>query len=367
MADTLQIEPFDRPGRFLDLQRAFYRGDPNYVPPLTLSERWQVDRRKNPFFQHGRAEFLVARRGRRPVGRISASRDDLHDELHGDRVGFFGHFEATDRDVAHALLDRAAVWLRQNERTEMRGPIDLSTNYRTGLLVEGRPGPPAMQMPYNPPIYAEYLESYGLSPAKELLALYGWTADLDRTRFRRLTDKVLRRAGATLRSIDLSVEIPTLWQMYNQIWEKNWGFAPMSEAEFLRHAKDMKLIARQPLLQLAEVDGRPVAFCISLPDTSAAVQACNGRLLPFGWWKFFRKLKKVNRARTLILGVIREYRKSGLDAALVLRVTDEAAKMGIIDSEAGWILEDNLAMRRPLESMGFYPYRRYRVYGTPLT
>ncbi len=367
MANDLEIEPLERPARFLDLQRRFYRGDPNYVPPLTLSERWQVDRRKNPFFRHGEAEFLVARRAGRVAGRISASRDRLHDELHGDRVGFFGHFEALDRDVAHALLDRAAAWLREHQATEMRGPIDLSTNYRSGLLIDGRPGPPVMQMPYNPPAYSEYLESYGLLKAKDLLAVYALTADLDRNRFRRLADKVLRRARARLRPIRLASEIPTLWQLYNKIWEKNWGFAPMCEAEFRRHVEDMKPIARQPMLQLAEVDGRPVGFCVALPDVNEAIRACNGRLLPFGWWRFFRRLKRVNRARTVILGLIPEYRNSGLDGALILRVTDEAEQIGIIESEAGWILEDNLAMRRPLESMGFHPYRRYRVYHKPLT
>jgi GNAT superfamily N-acetyltransferase len=366
MADSIEIEPMNRPGRFLDLQRGFYRGDPQYVPPLTLGERWQVDPTKNPFFRHGEAEFLVARRAGRVAGRISASRDQLHDELHGDRVGFFGYFEAEDGEVARALVDRAAAWLHHRGATELRGPVDLSTNYRCGLLIDGEPGPPVFQMNYNPPVYAGYLESCGLVKARDLLALYAWTADIDLGRFKRLGDRVLRRTGAILRPIRLGSDLPTLWQLYNAIWEKNWGFAPMSEGEFLHHAKDMKAIARSQLLQIAEVDGRPVAFAVSLPDVNMAIRACNGRLVPLGWWKFLRALKRVNRARTLILGVIPEYRKSGLDAALILRVTEEAARIGIIESEAGWILDDNLAMRRPLESIGFRPYRRYRIYTKPL-
>src|SRR5262245_33889956 len=155
---ALTIAPLRHAARFLDLQRQFYRGDPHFVPVLTAGEAWQIEPRKNPYFAHAEAEFFVARRGPRVVGRISAARDRLHDEFHGDRTGFFGHFEAADAAVAAALVQTAADWCRQRGATVLRGPIDLSTNYKCGLLVAGEPGPPVLMMPHNPPHYAQWLE-----------------------------------------------------------------------------------------------------------------------------------------------------------------------------------------------------------------
>ncbi len=368
---TTQVEvlPARSPRRFLDLQRRFYRGDPHYVPPLTLADSWQVDRRKNPFFEHGEAEFWIAQRDGVPVGRISAARDALHDEFHGDRVGFFGHFEAGDQDAAHALLDRAATWLQEHDAEVMRGPIDLSTNYRTGLLIGGEPGPPVLMMPYNPPEYADYLESYGLARAKDLLALMLELRVATPQRFERVVDRIVKRTGARIRQLDIKrfdAEMDIVWRLYNQIWERNWGFVPMSEGEFRRTAKELKIVADPELLIIVEVEDRPVAFGMCLPDVNMAITACNGRLLPFGWFKFLRGLKRIDRTRVLTLGVLPEYRKNGLDALMVHYYYKACPATGHPQCEASWILEDNQEMIRVLESLGGREYRRYRLYEKPL-
>ncbi|MFN6196749.1 MAG: N-acetyltransferase, partial [Planctomycetota bacterium] len=145
------------PRRFLDLQRRFYQGDPDYVPPVTFAEAWQLDPRKNPFFAHAEVGFFSAWRGADCVGRVSVCRDRLHDEFHGDRVGFFGHFEAADAATAQALVEHAATWCRERGATELRGPVDLSTNNRCGLRIDDGGGPPVMMMPHNPPHYADWL------------------------------------------------------------------------------------------------------------------------------------------------------------------------------------------------------------------
>jgi GNAT superfamily N-acetyltransferase len=363
--DGTEIVSFASPRRFLDLQRAFYRGDPNYVPPMTTFEAWQVDRKKNPFFAHAEVGLWVARRGGEVVGRISTTRDRLHDEFHGDRVGFFGHFEARDAGVAQALVRHAAGWLSERGATELRGPIDLSTNYKCGLLVEGEPGPPVMSMPYNPPSYAMWLEGCGLRKAKDLLALEMTSEGMQRERLARVMERLRERSRVVLRPLRvrrLREEAELLWGLYERIWQKNWGFAPMSRDEFLRVAQDLRFAVVPDLALIAEREGVAIGFVIGLPDVNAGARACNGRVFPFGWWKFLRALRKTDRIRVLTLGLLPEYRGSGIDGLLVHGVTYNGEAIGYRRCEASWVLEDNQAMLKPLLQMNARVYRRYRIY-----
>lgn len=361
----VQIRPIAQPARFLDLQRAFYRGDPHYVPPMTSAEAWQVDPKRNPFFRHAEVGFFAAYDGARCVGRISTTRDRLHDEFHGDRIGFFGHFEASDASVAAALVEHAATWCRAHGATDLRGPVDLSTNNRCGLLIDGQPGPPVLMMPHNPKTYGPWLEATGLQKAKDLLALWGTSDGLDRKRIDRLAEHLTKRSQLTIRRLDMrnfDRECDILWALYERIWERNWGFVPMLRDEFLAQARDLKKVANPAGLHIGEAKGQPIAFAVALPDVNVATKACNGRLFPFGWWKFLSALKKTRVLRVLTLGVVPEYRRAGIDMLMMHRVMTDGESVGFHASEASWILEDNRDMLGPLETMGFRTYRRYRIY-----
>jgi GNAT superfamily N-acetyltransferase len=369
LAPDVSIRPVRSARQFLELQRRFYQGDPNYVPPVTAVEAWQLEPQKNPFFQHAQVECFAAYRDGDCVGRISTSRDRLHDEFHGDQVGFFGHFEASDEAAAHALLEHAATWCRARSATVLRGPVDLSTNYRCGLLIDGQPGPPVMMMPYNPPHYGEWLETFGLHKCKDLLALHGTDQTLDRPRMDKLTDRIAKRTGIQLRRVNLKKfdqECVILWDLYQRIWERNWGFVPMTKDEFLAQAKDLKKVAHPSLLHIAEKSGAPIGFVLALPDTNVGAKACNGKLLPFGWWRFLRAMKHKHMIRVLTLGAVPEFRKTGLDMLLMHRVMSDGIDAGFDACEASWILEDNHDMLGPLQTLGCTPYRRYRIYERPL-
>jgi GNAT superfamily N-acetyltransferase len=328
-----------------------------------------VDRARNPWFAHGEAGFFVAERNGRVVGRVSASRDRLHDEFHGDRVGFFGHFEATDQDTAKALVDHAAAWCRERSADSLRGPVDLSTNYRCGLLVEGEPGAPMLMMPHNPKHYAQWLEAAGLEKAKDLLALRATKQTLDLSRIDRIVQRVQQKSRAVVRRMNLKRfgdEMRIVWDLYNRIWERNWGFVPMSEAEFFAHSKDLAKVARPELMYIAEIDGKPVGFAAALPDVNRGIKACNGKLLPFGWWKFLSAMKETRTIRVLTLGVVPEHRRDGLQMLVMHAVISQGIAAGFDACEASWILEDNRDMLGPLETLGHVPYRRYRIYTKPL-
>ena len=361
----VSIRAVPQPARFLDLQRDFYRGDPDYVPPVTSAEAWQLDPRKSPFFRHAEVGMFAAFAGNRCVGRVSTNRDRLHDEFHGDRIGFFGHFEAVDERTAHQLLTHAADWCRQRGAAALRGPVDLSTNYRCGLFIDGDKGPPVVMMTHNPPTYAGWLESFGLRKAKDLLALHVTDEGLDLRRLDRIADHLAKKSAATMRPVDLrhfDAECVVLWDLYHRIWERNWGFVPMSQDEFLAQAMDMKRIAHPALMHIAEVAGAPVGFVVGLPDVNVGARACNGRLLPFGWWRFLRAMKTKNLIRVITLGVVPEFRRVGIEMLLMHKVIRSGLGVGFRACEASWILEDNRDMLGPLETLGHRPYRRYRIY-----
>jgi GNAT superfamily N-acetyltransferase len=361
----VSIRAVPQPARFLDLQRDFYRGDPHYVPPITSAEAWQLDPRKNPFFGHADAGFFAAFVAGRCVGRVSACRDRLHDEFHGDRIGFFGHFEAADAEVARVLVDHAAAWCRQRGAEALRGPVDLSTNYRCGLLVDGDDGPPVAMMPYNPKRYAGWLEACGLRKAKDLLALHVDDTTIDLRRVDRVAEHLRKKTSATMRPLDLrrfDAECTVLWDLYHRIWERNWGFVPMSQAEFLAQARDLKRVAHPALMHIAEVAGAPVGFVVALPDVNVGARACRGRLWPLGWLRFLRAMKTTKLIRVITLGVVPEWRRVGIEMLLMHKVIRSGLDVGFRACEASWILEDNQDMLGPLQTLGHRPYRRYRIY-----
>jgi hypothetical protein len=163
-----------------------------------------------------------------------------------------------------------------------------------------------------------------------------------------------------LRRFDAECEV--LWDLYHRIWERNWGFVPMAKDEFLAQARDLKRVAHPALMHIAEVAGQPVAFGVALPDVNVGARACNGRLMPFGWWRFLRAMKRTKLIRVITLGVLPEWRRVGIEMQVMYEIISKGLDAGFRACEASWILEDNRDMLGPLETLGHRPYRRYRIY-----
>jgi GNAT superfamily N-acetyltransferase len=358
---------------FIDLPYRLQGRDPLWVPPLRVAERARLSRARNPFFREAEAEYFVAWAGERAVGRIAAIANRRHDEVYRDGCAFFGFFECEeDGDAARALLDAAGGWARERGYRGIRGPASFSTNHECGLLVEGFHTPPTVMMPHNPPYYAELLRAAGFEKAKDLIAFEGGSpGPLEiPDRSRRAVERLAARSGVRLRAFDardFKGEVERIKRGYNEAWERNWGFVPMSRAEFDAQARDLVRIAHPALMHVAEIDGVPAGFVVALPDLNVATRACGGRLLPFGWWRFLRALRRVRRIRVITLGVLPELRKRGIEALLLHAVIGQGIAAGFDSCEASWILEDNRDMLAPLEALGHVAYRRYRIYTKALT
>jgi hypothetical protein len=358
---------------FIMLPFRLYEGVDQWVAPLISERKRHLDRRRNPYFQHADAEYFLARRGGRVVGRISAQVDRLFNEVQGNEWGQFGFFECEeDQEAASALVDAATAWLRERRRDHVIGPLDFSTNHECGLLVEGHERMPQILENWHHPYYGELLEACGLEKAMDLLKWSLHVSDRDSVLpiIWELADKLEPEHGITIRGMrrrDVQGEIARFMDIYNAAWEKNWGFVPMTETEIQHYAKELKPIMDENWAMVAETrEGEAVAVALTLPDYNQVLKKLNGRLLPFGWLTALRARKKVNKVRVFALGVKPEYQHTGVAAGLYKRHFDMAATTPQDGGEMGWILESNVAMNRGMEAMGGKIVKRYRIYGMDL-
>jgi GNAT superfamily N-acetyltransferase len=376
--EILKVTSREDRDAFIKFPWKIYRNDPAWVPPLLIERKEFLDREKHPFFEHGSAEFFLARRGDEIVGRIGASDDPKYNALHGSNVGCFGLFESIDdQEVANALFGAASDWLCARGRDEIMGPIDYSTNYLCALLIDGFQHPPMLLTAHNPPYYSRLIEGWGFAKVMDFFAWWFAHPANAAARLRRLagalkkrSEKVIFRQG-NLR--DLPSEARSIRAIYNQAWEKNWGFVPFSEKEFAYMTKEMKPLLLPDLLWLAEIGSEPVGFILCVPDINVALKKIDGRLttfgLPIGLAKLLYHKGRIKTVRLVALGVVPKYRRHGIAEMLVLQIIENAMlKRGFI-GECSLILENNVMMNRFLEAIGAEKYKTYRVYrrSLPLT
>jgi GNAT superfamily N-acetyltransferase len=356
---------------FIDLTFRIQSGDPMWVAPLRFEVKSRLSKTKNPFFEHGDAEYFIAERDGAVVGRIAAISNRLHNEVHDDSVAFFGFFECdNDREVAGALLDRAADWARERGFDTLRGPTSFSLNDESGLLVDGFDNPPAVMMAHNPPYYADLIEAAGFSKAKDLFAHSGGGMNIAE-RGNRAAKLISKRLGISVRGLEprrFWQDVELIQRAYNRVWEKNWGFVPLTENEIRHTAEQFKPFYYPDLIPIAEREGEVIGFGLGVPDLNQALRTNrSGRLLP-GLARVFWGLQRrnINRLRVLLLGVAPEYRGKGVDAVLFNWIWTKAIENGIAWGEASWILEDNPNMINLAERMTFKRYKTYRIYDRPL-
>ncbi len=356
---------------FVELPFRIYADDKDWAAPLKSDVRWMLDLAKNPFWKHAQRTLFLARRDGKVVGRIAAIVDEEHNRVHQEKIGFFGFFESEDdRDVATALFRAAEAWVRGvlPDASLLRGPVNPSLNDECGALVpaESDPGVPFIMMTYNPAYYLDLFAAAGYAKVKDLVAILAPVDDRSFERLKRVTDIVKKRekGRAVVRQIRMDRfddDLAIVKDLYNRSWEKNWGFVPMTSDEIDAMAKKLKPILYPPWVLFVELDGKPVGFHLALPDYNLVLKELGGSLFPFGWLKFLLLKKKIDRVRTLALGILPEYRRRGFDALLYFEAVKEGVRLKYTAAEFSWLLEDNLDIQRPLEVFGGRIYRRYRI------
>ncbi len=355
---------------FIRFPWRIYENDHAWVPPLIIERKAFFNRKSHPFYKHGDAALFLARQNREVVGRIMASDDPNYNAAHDSNVGCFGQFECVDNDnVAAALFNAAEGWVRRKGRLEIMGPIDYSTNYVCGLLIDGFQYPPTILTAHNPRYYAELLERRGFSKTMDLYAWWFSDASKAADRLRKLEAKLQSRMRFTIRPgnlADLPAESARLRRIYNEAWQNNWGYVPFTEAEFTHLTNEMKPLLRPEFTAIAEIDGEEIGFIIALPDINVALQKINGRLtsfgLPIGLIGLLYEKRRLRKARLIAMGVRPEFRQHGVAEMLVLRIIEEVMfKLGF-KGELSMTLENNTMINRFLEAIGARRYKTYRIY-----
>jgi GNAT superfamily N-acetyltransferase len=353
--------------RFIGVPYRLHAGTP-WIPPLKLERRLFLNRRLNPYFKHGEAEYFLALRGERVVGRVSAQVDHAFNEFHDSRWGMFGFLELEDDPEAMAaLLDAAEDWLGQRGCERMVGPMDFSMNEESGVLIEGHEREPLIRQPWQPPYYQRLCEGAGLEKAMDL---YSWFLDIsDREDMLPILFELDERAknehGVKIRRMSrrhLRKEMDGFAEIYNAAWAESWGFVPYSKEDLDTYAMDMHLAFSRDWFMVAEKDGETIAIAITLPDLNQVLKKMKGRLLPLGWWHFLNRNRICDQVRIGFLGVKPEHQHTGVAASLYVEHFDTAARSRQKRGEASWILETNEAMNRGLEAMSAEIVKKYRVY-----
>lgn len=375
MSGNISIRPVatkaDRKA-FVDLAWKVYQSDPNWVPPLKDEVHGLIDPKRNPWFGHARAQFWLAERGGEVVGRISAQVDDLVQQHMGKGIGQWGMFEVLDGDAAAKLIETAESWLRDQGMTQALGPISISIWDEPGLLIDGFNEPPMVMMGHHRPQYREWIEAAGYLKAKDL-----YTFELDiRIDMIPVIDRLIRAGEANsrirIRDVDKSKfneEAAIILDILNDAWSDNWGFVPLTDAEIAYAGKKLKPIIVEDLVKIAEVDGEPVAFMMTIPDMNEMIRDLDGNLLPFGWAKLLWRLHKVatKRVRVPLMGVRKSMQGGRMASQLAFMLIEFTRrvcvdKYGINVGEFGWVLEDNQGMMSIAQLPGAGINHTYRIY-----
>jgi hypothetical protein len=363
--------------RFLHLPWSIYvtpggTRDPNWVPPFLPDQRSLLHPHKNPYHQHSRTKLFMAFNDKRTlVGRIAASVDDNFNTFWQAKVGFFGWFECVhDPAVAQVLFQAAEQFLRAEGMTSVRGPASFTSNDDYfGFLAEGFDAPARIAMTYNPPYYLTLAEQAGYTKAKDLYAWYLSTDIPLPERIVKVAERAMRQHRITLRPLNmqkLNEDAAILKGLYNTLWEKNWGFVPLTDEEFTYQVKKLKAIVWPDYIVFAEVDGKAIGFNLVVPDINQVLHKMDGELFsfktPFALFTFLWNVRKIDDTREMAMGIHPDYRHRGLEAILYLEALKTGKKRKIKGGELSWTLEDNENINKGIEAMGGKIIKKYRIY-----
>jgi hypothetical protein len=356
---------------FLKVPFKVYAEDRAWVPQLAI-ERLEHISSRNPYFHHAEAQLFIASRGGEPVGRISAQIDKLHLKFHQDATGHFGFLDAIDDPkVFAALFDAAESWLRARKMRRICGPFSFSINDEVGLLVNGFDKPPFLMMGHARPYYRNAVESLGFSKAKDVFA-YEFQVDQDLPKpISVMVAKAKASGDVVIRSMskrNLRRDLAIIVDIFNDAWSSNWSFVPMTSAEIEKLGTMLSYLIKDEYIAIAEFRGEPAAMIVSLPDVNRWIADFRGSLLPFNWIKLIWRIMatKPEGYRIPLMGVRTKYRQSPAGAVLAVAAIEAVhsyhRSRGAKSSELSWILEDNIAVRRIIESLGAHCYKTYRIY-----
>lgn len=367
MISVLPVDNEKTLKQFVEFPYELYKNNRYWVPPIAKEVYRLLNKTHNPFWQHSERQLFIAYRDRRVAARVCAMVDYNYTEFWGEKTGYFGFFEADrDPEAVQVLFDAVRKFQADKGMSSFIGPLNPSTNDECGMLIEGYFSPPYIMMTYNFDYYHELMKNAGFDKAKDLYAHYFDMKDARLDYLERIASIVRNRVKEIrVRPVNLNDfehEVARIREVYNDAWSRNWGFVPMTDAEFDLLARNLKPGVIPELLIIVEVDKKPVAVSLTLPNYNLLFRQFNGRFGLIEMIKFALNKKKIREARLVIMGVKKQYRKMGMEALMLLESIKNGQKLGITGGELSWTLEDNYPINNTIAKMGGKVYKKYRVY-----
>jgi GNAT superfamily N-acetyltransferase len=365
--DIVRVSNKSELNDFIDQPWNIYRDYPHWTPPLKRMVKHLLDVDRHPFWKFSEQALFVARRGPTVVGRIAGVIDRNSNDYHKEKACAWGFFECEDNvETADALFAAVEEWGKAKGMDFLRGPLNPSTNYEVGMLIEGFERPASIMMPYNPPYYIKLAEACGFSKEKDLLSMRIERGLRASARLQRLSDRIKRKNNVYVRHArkkDFGSEVKLIREIYNSAWSNNWGFVPMTDGELGQMAKEMVPVVDEEGVFFIYYDDEPVGVCIILPDFNPLLKALNGKIGLTGLFKLLRYKSYLKSARCMALGVKKTHRNLGLPVVAFhefVKIWEN--RPNYMEAEVGWNLEDNYDIIKFEEEMGFELCKRYRVF-----
>lgn len=376
----LTLSPVSTPAerkRFIRMTLELYHDDPAHVQPLDYEAMARLDPAKSPLLHDADHQLWVVMRGDKVVGRIGALINSSYIHHYNEQCGHFGYFEAVDDPaVIDLLFQTAEGWCHDRGMTKIAGPYNFSVNEECGLLVDGFERPPAVMMPHGKPYYAAHVSRLGYEKATDMFALwYPARHGFMPERRQKFVSKLVDKPHIEVRNFNLKnleAEILTAVEIFNDAWQDNWGFVPMSPAEAKHMAGELRPVLTEYNTVMCIVDGEPSAFGLVLPNINEVIRDFQGKLLPFNWAKFlwWLKISKPTTVRMPLMGIRQKLQGKPLGAAFAYKiiemVNNSSVDNGVKHAELSWILESNEAMITMLEDIGGVVDKTYRIYDKSL-
>jgi len=367
MISVLPVDSEKTLKEFVELPFELYKNNRYWVPPIIKEVYRLFDKEHNPFWQHTERQLFIAYRDRHVVARVCAMIDYNYIEFWGEKTGYFGFFESDrDPEAVRVLFDFVRKFQAEKGMSSFIGPFNPSTNDECGMLLEGYFSPPYIMMTYNFDYYHELMKAAGFEKAKDLYAHYFDMKDARLDYLERMASIVRNRVKEIrVRPVnlkDFEGEVKKIREVYNDAWSRNWGFVPMTDAEFDLLARNLKPGVIPELLIIVEVNNQPAAVSLTLPNYNLLFQKFNGHFGPIEMIKFAMNKKKIREARLVIMGVKKQYRKMGMEGLMLLESIKNGQKLGITGGELSWTLEDNYPINNTIAKMGGKVYKKYRIY-----
>jgi GNAT superfamily N-acetyltransferase len=343
-----------------------YRNDPAWVPPLISEQKKMLDKKRGYFFEIGEAEFFIAFRDGKPAGRISAHINHDYERRYNKETGFFGFFESiNDTKTAEALFNAAEKWLKDRGKTRMEGPQSFSIYDAVGFEVQGEDVMPVIGLFHLAPYYRELAEKCGFKKCIDWYCYLVKKIDDYKPYLKSIRENILKNQDVEYIYLDkkyLRTRVEDIHRIFNTAWSSNWGHLDLTRKQINMIVDELKMIAVPELSIFAEKDGQTVGFIISIPDLNPAMRILNGRLYPWRLIPFFLKMRKIRKLRTIIMGVLPEYRGQKIDDVFYLLTIENGIRLGYTESDCSLIVENNYHMINSLKSLKARIYKTYRIF-----